>query len=268
MHLIESLDFLNEIIQQYFKKNTITNNFLLPDAYTRFISQKRLFFIASESNACILLKKAGFFQLYYFLNDEQVLIDLDAGEPVTMEILYRGEAKKPYDVFTYWEKCGFKQHLSRDNMVASFRQIIFPKEKPDGILMKYAEKQEEILFTKKLFDNALDKYTGDMLTLEEIQAYSQKKQLICAYYKGELAGALQFEIKNNVVWLGHIVVANNFRGKGIANELVKTYIADNVENENTRYQLWVIQNNIGAVNLYRKFGFVYGNKSSASMLKV
>lgn len=153
-------------------------------------------------------------------------------------------------------------------MVASYRQIILPSGNHESLKMKYADTAEEINFTKILFEQTLDKYTGDILSYQEVLGFSQKKQIVLAYYNEEPAGALQFDIKNSIVWLGHIVVANEFRGKGVANELVKAYIKDNVEDENTRYQLWVIQNNIGAVNLYHKFGFVYGNKSTASMLKV
>ena len=268
MHLICEIESLNKIVQKYFVKNTITNNYLLPEACGQFISQKRLFFVASGSNACILLKKTEFFQLYYYLNNQNELIELDVDLPITMEILYRDETKRPEEILFYWEKCGFKQHLTRENMVATYNQITLPAAiDDDSLYLRYADTEEEILFTKNLFERSLDKYTGDILSYEEVHAFSKKKQVICAYYHSEPAGALQFDIKNSIVWLGHIAVANEFRGKGVANELVKAYIQYNVENNNTRYQLWVIQNNIGAINLYRKFGFVYGNKSTVSMLK-
>ncbi len=89
-----------------------------------------------------------------------------------------------------------------------------------------------------------------------------------AYDEERLCGALQFEIKNNVVWIGHIAVSAGFRGKGIANELVKSYITINANQPNTRYQLWVMQDNPGAIGLYKKFGFIFANKTAASMLKL
>jgi ribosomal protein S18 acetylase RimI-like enzyme len=267
MNPVKDIKSLNEIIQNYFLKKTVTNNYLLPEAYAQYITEKKLYFITSVSNAFFLLEKQGFYQLYFYINNENEILLVDAGKPVVMEILYRGEAKRPNDIMVYWEKCGFRQHLTRDNMAATFNQLTIPSDSAQGVELKYAESREEILFVKELLENALDKYTGDILSYDEVYEYVQKKNVICALWNGEPVGALQFELKNNVFWLGHVAVADEFRGKGVAKELVKAYIADNAKDSGTKYQLWVIQNNMGAVNLYRKFGFMYGNKSSASMLK-
>jgi ribosomal protein S18 acetylase RimI-like enzyme len=123
------------------------------------------------------------------------------------------------------------------------------------------------LFAEKLLRNSLDMYTGDLLSMDEIKHYVSNRNVLIALYNNETAGVLQFEVKNKIVWLGHIAIDEKFRGKGIANELVKKYIQDNQIVFNTKYQLWVIQDNEAAVKLYRKFGFVYGNKSSTSLLK-
>ena len=130
------------------------------------------------------------------------------------------------------------------------------------------KRKKKLFYSKELIENTFDKYTGDILTFQEVNSFAENKNIICAYLEGKLCGVLQFEIKNNVVWLGHIAVAPEFRGNGIANALVKAYISINNESQpDTRYQLWVIQDNTKATTLYNKFGFVYGNKTSASMLK-
>ena len=268
MEPITDNELLNEIIRDYFLKKTITNNYLLPEAYANYIAEEKLYFTASGSNVCLFLEKQGFYQLYYYVNNQNEYLSVDAGKPVVMEILYRGEAQKPQGIITYWEKCGFRQHLIRDNMTATFSQLMLPTESVHNVELKYAESSEETMFVKQLLENSLDKYTGDILSYNEIHEYVQKKNVICALWNGRLGGALQFEIKNNVAWLGHVAVSDEFRGKGIANELVKFYIVENAKGQDTKYQLWVIQNNIGATNLYRKFGFIYGNKSTASMLKI
>jgi GNAT superfamily N-acetyltransferase len=118
-----------------------------------------------------------------------------------------------------------------------------------------------------MIETTFDKYTGDVLTSQEVYSFAENKNIICAYLEEKLCGILQFEIKKNVVWLGHIAVAPQLRGFGIANALVKSYISMNMKQPDTRYQLWVIQDNTKATTLYNKFGFVYGNKTSASMLK-
>ena len=267
MNLIEDIESLNEIIDNYFVKNTITNNYMLSSAYSQYIADKNLFCVTTVSNVCILIKKADFYQLYYYINNQNELLAFDIDQPITMEILYRGETQRPDEILSYWEKCGFKQHLTRDNMMASYKQITFSSKDASDIEIKYAETEAEVIFTKELIENTLDKYTGDILTYDEVHDFVANKNVICAYWKGKLCGILQFEIKNKVVWLGHVAVASGYRGKGIAKELVKAYIVNNAMQSNTRYQLWVIQDNIGATTLYHKFGFIYGNKSSVSMLK-
>jgi len=267
MNLIKDIESLNKLIQNYFVKNTVTNNYVLSDAYSHYIAEKRLFSVTSESNVCILLEKPDFYRMYYYINNQNELVTFDSDKPVTMEIIYRGEANRPYDALAYWEKCGFQKHLTRDNMMGVYQQFVIPSEKASQVEIRYAETESEMLFSKELIENTLDKYTGDILSFEEVKTFVDNKNVICAYLEGKLCGMLQFEIKNNVVWLGHIAVARGFRGKGVANELVKAYIINNAVQPDTRYQLWVIQDNIGATNLYHKFGFIYGNKSSASMLK-
>lgn len=268
MKYITNLNQLDDAVQLYFRKGTLTNNYLLVKAYEEYILNKKLAFVSTESNIAFLLEKHDHYQIYYYLNNFQEILVLPIDKPIVMEVLYRGESRLPNEIFYYWEKHGFKMHLTRDNMVAVYNKINIHQDESVDIVIRYAVSVEEVQFAQNIFDAALDKYTGDRLTFNELKQYALQNNLFCAYYNGELAGVLQFEIKNNVVWLGHIAVDESYRGKGIAKELVRRYIADNKSDQNTRYQLWVIQDNMGAINLYRKFDFVYGNKSTASMLKI
>jgi ribosomal protein S18 acetylase RimI-like enzyme len=268
MKQIETLDELYDIVSASFKKGTITNNYMLLDAYETYIKQDKLLVVADDVNTAILLDKGDFYQLYFYLNDVNVPLQISVDKPLVMEILYRGLAKKPDQAITYWENLGFIQHLSRDNMVASSNKIVLPETQSDKLNIRLASNELEVKFTKNLFDDALDKYTGDRLSYGELNALMKNKNLLCAYYEAELAGVLQFEIKNKVVWLGHIAVHPDFQGKGVANALVYQYVTMNNPEDNTRYALWVIQDNAPAIHLYRKFGFVYGNKSTISLLKL
>lgn len=268
MNQIKNIKVLDEIIKKYFVKNTITNNYILPNVYLNYINSSKLFFAENGTNASIIVEKENFYQLYYYINNRDELIKLNLNKPMVMEILYRGDTQKPIEIFNYWEKCGFKQHLVRDNLMAGFNQIKFPSKCNSDLVIKYIDSEKELIFTKTLIENTLDKYTGNILSYDEILDYMKKKNIICAYYEGIMCGILQFEIKNNVVWLGHIAVSPEFRGKGIAKELIREYILANSTLTNCRYQLWVIKDNANAMILYQKFGFVYANKSSGSMLKM
>lgn len=267
MKLIRDIETLNGLLQKYFLRNTTTNNYVLSDAYKKHIANQCLFYVTTDHNACILVKKFDYYQLFYYINDHNELMINDLNNAVFMEILYRGEDQRPAEIISYWEKCDFKQHLTRNILIANKEQLSFKSGIASNIKIKYAETEKEIIFTKELIENSFDKYTGDILTFNEVKFFAEKRNIICAYLDGNLGGILQFEIKNNIIWLGHIAVSQKYRGFGIATALVKAYITDNDLHPNGRYQLWVIKDNVTAYALYKKFGFVYGNKSSASMLK-
>ena len=156
MEPITDLESLNEIIQDYFLNKTVTNNFLFPEAYAQYITEKKLYYIISGSNACLLLEKQGFYQLYYYINNQNEFLSVKVGKPVVMEILYRGEAKRPNDIMYYWEKCGFRLHILREHMYAFYNQINFFVEN-DYVKVKFAETVEEIIFSQKIIEQTFDK---------------------------------------------------------------------------------------------------------------
>ena len=267
MKKLEHLDGLNELIKSHFVRGTHTNCYFLTESFNRFIADGKLSYVVYGKNLILLLEKSGFYQLYFYLNDLSTGIDVLTDKPVVMEIVYRGEKFKPMDIIDYWLALNFKQHLTRDHMMASFENIIIPENITNDCIVNYASSADEALFAEKVLRNSLDQFTGDLLSLDEINHFAKNRNILVAWYNNEMAGVLQFEVKNNIVWLGHIAIDERFRGKGIANELVKRYLLDNRTESATKYQLWVIQDNEAAVKLYRKFGFTYGNKSTTSMLK-
>lgn len=268
MNKVNSIDTLDLFFEKYFLKNTQTNNYFLAETYRQLISEGKLFYHEGLSNMYLLVEKDSFFQLYFFINNLDEDITITSNKPIVMEIVYRGPNNKPNDLILFWDKNGFKQHLTRDNLSLTYGKIKQFETKNASVQLKYADTIDEANYVKNLFETSLDKYTGDLLTLDEIIALTNKKNIICAYINQTFCGALQFELKNNIIWLGHIAIDLNYRGNGIANLLVSKYIEDNKLNDNSRYQLWVIDDNSAAQSLYSKFGFVYTNKSTTSIIKL
>jgi ribosomal-protein-alanine N-acetyltransferase len=71
--------------------------------------------------------------------------------------------------------------------------------------------------------------------------------------------------------LNYIYVLPNFRNKKVASKLMEMFLTENVEN----YTLEVNENNLPAINLYKKYGFkqctirkkYYGNDDAIMMIK-
>lgn len=258
---------LEELVKRYFVKTTLTNNYIMLEDYKHYIEAGRLAFISGTNNLVLLLEKKGFCQLYYYLNDLGESVSLPKEKSIVMEILYRGESNKPYPVIEYWEQNSFVKHLCRDQMAGSIKKIIFPESLNGKVQIKYANEFEEVEYAYQLIKNTFDAYTGDILTHEEVEGYAKIECILLALIDGKPCGILQLEIKNNVSWLGHIAVDPSYRKQGIANALVSAWIKKTADQSSVRYQLWVIQDNVPALNLYKDYGLVYVNKSTISMLK-
>ncbi|MBO5874777.1 MAG: GNAT family N-acetyltransferase, partial [Rikenellaceae bacterium] len=84
---------------------------------------------------------------------------------------------------------------------------------------------------------------------------------------GEPRAALHYDTQSGKNVLAHIVVEPELRGQGIARQLVAEFVRV-CRNVNSRYSLWVRQDNSSAQNLYKKMGFRSTNKYSFSMLKL
>ncbi|QOJ30178.1 MAG: GNAT family N-acetyltransferase [Ignavibacteriales bacterium] len=267
MKLIENEEQLDDLFERYFIKKTQTNNYLLADSYHTLIRERKLYYTDSESNCALFLQKDDFFRMYYFINNVEEILNIGMGLPVVMEIIYRGENNYPKRIIDYWLNCGFANHLTRVNMQGVYDKLELSFEEFESFTIKYAESAFEIEYAKKIIDATLDKYTGDILSIIELKQYADNNCLLIAYDGGQPAGILQFEIKHGVVWLGHICVDSDFRGKGIAKKLVSRYLKDNFTSIPSRYQLWVLNNNLPALELYRKFGFTSANKFTTSLIK-
>jgi len=250
------------------QKATKTNNFLLLEQVNALLTEHKLFFTEQENNLVFLVNRRISYQIYFHLNNLNNSFNIVADKPLMMEMVYRGEANRPHDILNFWENNGFKTHLTRDNLALIYNKKNTEININKHINVQLASTDNEANYTTTLFEKDLDKYTGDLKTYEEILLYVKNKNVLCAYEGEKICGALQFEWKNNNCWLGHIVVDEAYRGKGIAPCLVNRYLELNKQNEQSRYQLWVIQDNKPAVDLYKKFGFIYAGKSTVSMLKM
>lgn len=264
--LIDNLETVNQLISDYSRKKCISNNYLLTSQLESLIENKKLYEVAGTNNLILLVDRVISFQVYYHINNLEEPILVDVQKPLMMEIVFKGE--QPSLIKDFWTRSGFAEHLTRINLALIYKQSDALVNIDNKLLIKIADNEFEAKSTTSLFENDLDRYTGDLKTFDEINEYVKKGNVLCAYYENEFCGALQFEVKQNICWLGHIAIDSKFRGKGIANSLVSSYIETNKQTDDTRYQLWVIDNNLQAVKLYTKFGFKHTGKSTVSMLKL
>lgn len=262
---IEGYQRYLQIAKEYGGKGCMTNDYLQREA-SDLIAHEFLYECCGEKNAFLLVKKDGFWRMYYYLNDFEEELILD-GETLVAEILFRGNVGEPVEQVSYLERCGFNRFLVRDQYYAKYSSLI-PPVPLRGISIEMARSMEDIVWAIDLFNTVFDKWTGDFLPLEMAQSLADNKAILIAKdTDGRRLGSLHIEKQAGVTWIRHIAVEEGAKGQGVGRGLLDACIEQGHLDENSRYQLWVQRQNIPAVSMYQKKGFTYLNKSSLSLIK-
>lgn len=262
---IENFTRYQEIIERYGIRDCMTNDYIQREA-AELIVHDSLFECCGERNAFLLVKKDGFWRVYYYLNDLDEKLILDDEELIT-EILFRGNMGEPAEQVKYLESCGFKRNLIRDQYFAKYTSLT-PPVFISGIKIETVTNVEDAIWAINLFNASFDKWSGDFIP--QVMAPFLVKDnaiLVAKDLEGNRLGALHLEKKSGVMWLNHVAVTEVSRGKGVGLGLVEAYIEQGHVDDNSRYQLWVQRANTPAIKLYQKKGFTYINKSTLSMIK-
>ena len=271
MQQLNTIEEAVAIIEQYGRGGqALTNNYMLQDELVSHIEKGRLYAVHEDENAALLLRKRGFYRMYYYLKALDSSFHLSTSEPVVQEILYRGGKKFPEQEVAYWKKNRFQQHLGRDCYFVKSDALddsLTSMSLQKGIEIEPLQTESHLIETQGLIEDYLDLYTGDTLSLNELKEFADRNELFGVFAEGQLAGVLQAEFKNKTFWLGHMVVKEEYRGRKLSTLLLKHYFQEGLKLNCRQFQLWVINDNLPALSLYKKYGFQYLNKSTISLLK-
>lgn len=262
---IETLTRYQEIVSRYGIKGCLTNDYIQRKAAT-LILHDSLYEYCEDNNAFLLVKKSGFWRVYYYINDLSKNIVIDR-EILTSEIIYRDMLREPIEQIEYLESCGFKPHLVRDQYSAMYKDlhITIPN---DEIIIKLPQTKSDVHRAFELFNLSFDKFTGDYVPSELYDELFETSSVLLAWKKSGnedvLLGALHQTVENGIAWVSHIAVRESARGKHVGQALLYAFVERNKVNENSRYMLWVQRRNEVAVNMYSQIGFKQNRKSSVS----
>lgn len=263
---IETFEQYSQLVEHYSRKGRITNDYLQNEV-PNLIIHNSLYTICGKDNAMLLVQKAGFQRLYYYINNLEEPIEMPQNEYVT-EILFRGENAPEAEV-RWLEGLGFKKNLIRDQYYGKYASLTQPVLM-SGLKTEVATKEADVIWAINLFNSTFDKWSGNFIPQEAAQMLIQEQALLIARdLNGARLGALHLELKAGAMWLNHVAVVKEARGMGVGLGLVEHYIEQgHINGDNSRYMLWVQRQNIPAVNLYEKKGFAPMNKSTLSMIKL
>ena len=256
-----------EIVDKYKLKGCLSNDYIYQEA-ADLIIHDRLFEYTGVNNAFLFVEKDECLRVYYYINDLSELHTFDLDENLVLEILFRGNIGTPNEELDYFSKCGFSFHLRRDQYCGVYKDLQRLGKIAD-VVVKRAAGIEEVVKACELFNHSFDHYSGDFIANKVMMSlYTCGSIWIAKDLKGNFVGALHQTVERNVAWISHVAVVEEYRGNGVGQALLDTFIEQNKVDGKSRYMLWVQTQNVAAVNMYQQKGFKYLNKSTISMLKL
>ena len=117
-------------------------------------------------------------------------------------------------------------------------------------------KDKDISSLKKLFEENFDRFTERPPSIGDIESAIQNEDIYCKF--DNFGNILGFYWNRNMKFLSelrYLFVINKYRGLGIGKELLSSCLFNT--SKINRKQLWVLENNSSAINLYKKFGYEF-----------
>ena len=274
MKLKEVKEFVRyqEIVDIYKRKGVLSNEYIYQEV-ADLIIHNNLYEYCGINNAFLFVRKDDCLRLYYFLNDLEEIYDFELNENLVVEIIFRGNLGLPQKEMEYLSKCGFRFHLRRDQYCGVYHELKVP-DLIGGVTVSKAASIKEVAFACDLFNRTFDHYSGDFIAKDIYESlYTGGCVWIAKDLQGNIAGALHQTVERGLAWISHVAVLENFRGHGVGQALLDTFVEQNANldlelKQKSRYMLWVQTQNAAAVGMYQKKGFKYLNKSTISMLKL
>ena len=270
MQLINNNQELEDLLEASSASFKWSNNYMLLDELQVYRQSGKLFLLQKSKDSLVLLvQRDSFYRLYYQTNLLEDIKAIELKQAVVQELIYRGPKLYPQEEVEAWSKRGFEVHMGRDNYFLNSKGLLSSdlEDSEDFSGIKPIEDEGDLLKSDEMIRTYLDRYTGDILSMEELREFSANGDILGIYVENKLAGVVQGEYKNKVYWLGHMVVDKDYRGQRLSTKLLKAYLLKGLSLNCRQFQLWVLQDNEPALRLYKKYGFKYLNKSTISLLK-
>lgn len=269
MKRVDSLIEYKDIVDRYCKKGALTNNYIQNDA-ADLIAHDALFVDQYTGNVFMYVKRDAGKRLYYYINDLKEEADFNGYGELVIEILFRNNVL-PSEEIDYFLKKGFRINVVRDQYSGVYKNLERAACPAPEIKIEAAQSVSDVEKACLLFNSSFDALSGDYIPEnKDMYEYLGEYQRILIAYNDEnkqFLGAVHQDRDRGVNILRHIAVDPSARGNGVGSALLDAFIERNHQSGDTRYMLWVQQQNDAAVKMYRNKGFQFINKSTISLIK-
>lgn len=245
MKKIESYKELSALISGQFRRGMLTNAFLSATEWEKAIGAGSVTAHSRENSLLVCRQKESHSVLYFWLNEEPAFAMPFLSENTVLEIPGRQKDQALWTVGEAWEQAGFQPLFTRQRMNCTMEggapgaQIVIAGE-------------SELSGARHLLSSNFSPLTG-CLPDEETLAEHMRAEGVLLYREGTRDLGLLHRVKDRTGWeLRHLCVAEEGRGKGIGEKLVRAYHAL-CAGEKSR--VWVRQDLLPALTIYNRCGY-------------
>jgi ribosomal protein S18 acetylase RimI-like enzyme len=221
---------------------------------TNYFDQNLLsstFKVVKTSNSLVFVDKtsdASIGRLFYFFLGNSIDFDFDFDFDLVCDVL----AKTPLNeqLINFFNINGFKAYAQLKKMSMINSPLDHQKEACDITIAK----NKDISSLSILFEKNFDKFSERPPSIGEIESAIKNEEIYCKF--DNFGNILGFYWNRNMKFLSelrYLFVINNCRGLGIGKELLSSYLFNT--SKINRKQLWVLEDNPSAINLYMKYGY-------------
>lgn len=280
MKLIENYNILSKLIFSHFKKNLVTNCFLSKEEWELEIQAKKAYYFEIEKNLFLFRNRDEFWILNYYLNDistAKTELEKYNSKPIVVEIVSKNISDETYhkqqELFNQlgWNKKLERERFEKTETLENLNQLEtvserenFENVKKENVMqqasLKNIEEKLKVLVARnedvekilELLRDSFNPYYGCIPTKQKLEDDISKNFVYIAKKEENIIGVLHFNNNDKMAEIRHLAVDKDWRGQGIANELMNVY-----ENEIkvSKKIVWTGAENQVAQGVYKKYGY-------------
>jgi len=232
------------------KHKEVISNYISQD-----LSNKELTFFEYDNGLLIFAydDEYNVYKVYFIVESLEILDNLlvhaNWNKNSSLEIIDKNEVDD--NLKEIFEKHGFIQFttLQKMSFLNNSRNISELNESIDLCNL------QDVDSLKMIFSSQFNKYSENLPSKKEIEKAIEFKSIIKITDKENIIGFLWFDIKKVLTELRYLFVNKNYRGQKLSKRLMEQYLylTKNVKKK----QLWVLEDNEVAINLYKKFSYEF-----------
>lgn len=250
---------IRELIRDCKERGFKTTNNLLGVSFLEEIDKKDNLDVVELTNGLLFFDTSqNPTHLYYYLNlalniDVENLFD----KSNIIEIIDKNSKPRNDKQIKYWINNKFRvlsknYEMILDCPVKDFKQKIelqIPNE-------------DDYKSVISLYETGLNPMINSFPTLEVFLKLINNREIYVYKNNDKVIASITKKTFSNHYLISHIVVDSKFRGLGLGVTMISTVLKD----VNKKVLLWVSEDNLNAIRIYKKLGFEYTDKISIQLI--